>query len=409
MSGSPREDWPRVQVHPGTGLVARHGDTLLVVPVLPAAARQRVRELLDLCSHVDPAGQSRVSALRALLDLRPPGELPGFALLIRTGQSLRALVSGPVQLLLDGAAPALPAGGASGRLTEHRIEDGAWRGLAVLAEGGTAVPDDADVLPLDLGSGAVPGAGVTLHRVPAGRAQQLPAEETGPPAEAPAATGLTRTATTLRPAVRFRTVLLGECAVRAPAGRPVPERRPPLPVAGAGGGATGPATRGPEDLVEGVHCPAGHFTDPDATTCLTCGIPLPADGDRVRLPRPPLGVLVTDGGTIYTVTGDLVIGREPEQSPDVLAGRARPLPLRDSARSTSRVHARLTVDGWKVLLSDNASANGTFVSGSGAAGPWLPVAPQTSIRLVHGDRLRLGARQLFFDTWREAVRPQVFR
>jgi pSer/pThr/pTyr-binding forkhead associated (FHA) protein len=159
--------------------------------------------------------------------------------------------------------------------------------------------------------------------------------------------------------------------------------------------------------VEGVLCPRGHFTDPDRSACLTCGTTVPAEADRVRLPRPPLGILVTDGGTIYPVTGDLVIGREPEQSPDVLAGRARALPLRDTARSTSRVHARLTVQGWQVLLSDNASANGTYVSGSGAAGPWLPVPAQTPIRLAHGDRLRLGARQLLFDTWREAVVPQV--
>jgi pSer/pThr/pTyr-binding forkhead associated (FHA) protein len=129
----------------------------------------------------------------------------------------------------------------------------------------------------------------------------------------------------------------------------------------------------------------------------------------VRLARPPLGILVTDGGTVYTVTGAFVIGREADQAPDVLAGRARPLPLRDAARSTSRVHARLTVDGWRVLLSDERSANGTFVSRHGAAGPWLPVTAEAPFPLMHGDRVRLGKRQLLFDTWREAVVPQVFR
>ena len=42
VPGSPT-DWPRVQVHPGSGVVDRHGDTLLVVPVLPPAAHERVR------------------------------------------------------------------------------------------------------------------------------------------------------------------------------------------------------------------------------------------------------------------------------------------------------------------------------------------------------------------------------
>ena len=62
-----------------------------------------------------------------------------------------------------------------------------------------------------------------------------------------------------------------------------------------------------------------------------------------------------------------------------------------------------------VLLSDDRSANGTFLSRSGAAGPWLPVTPQIPVALVHGDRVRLGKRQLLFDTWRETVVPQAFR
>jgi pSer/pThr/pTyr-binding forkhead associated (FHA) protein len=127
------------------------------------------------------------------------------------------------------------------------------------------------------------------------------------------------------------------------------------------------------------------------------------------LPRPPLGILVTDGGTIYPVTGDYVIGREAERSPEVLSGRALPLPLRDGARSTSRIHARVSVSGWKVRISDNGSANGTFLSRRGAAGPWLPLTPLEPVTLVPGDRLRLGKRQLLFDSWRESVLPQVFR
>jgi hypothetical protein len=258
-------------------------------------------------------------------------------------------------------------------------------GLTITAEG-AATGDPTDELPLDLTSGAVPGAGVTLHGVP-------PAAEAG--------TGVTA----LRPAVRFRSVLLGECAVRAPG------RRAPLPIAGedAEGTAAGTASSEPEILVEGVRCPRGHFTDPGRSTCLACGTPLSPDGHRIAAPRPPLGILVTDGGTIYPVTGDFVIGRDPARAPEVLAGRARPLRLGDAERSTSRVHAHLTVDGWQVLLSDDRSANGTFLSGHGAAGPWLPVPPQTPVPLAHGDRVRLGRRQLLFETWREGIVPPVLR
>ncbi len=389
-------DWPRVQVHPGTGVVDRRGDVLLVVPVLPPSAADRVRELVRLCHRPDPAGSARLDALRALLDLRA-GELPGLALLVRTGPTLRALVRGPVRVLVDGRAPDRPAGD-SARPGEHVLADGDWHELTVAADGDAELPAVSDVLRLDLESGTVPGAGVTLLPAAAGPAQQLPGGSAGA-----AGAGVPSSATALRPAVHFRTVLLGECA--SAGGQPARgARRPPLPVAGARGeGGVDTATTGPEVLVEGVHCPQGHFTDPELAACPACGTPLPPAGQRVRLPRPPLGILVTDGGTIYPVTGDLLIGREAAQAPDVLAGRALALPLRDTARSTSRVHARLTVDGWTVLLRDNGSANGTFLSRSGAAGPWLPVTAHIPVRLVHGDRVRLGKRQLLFDTWRETA------
>lgn len=414
MSAPPSEealsrDWPMVRVHPGTGLVDRRRDILLVVPVLPASQHQRVRELLDLCHRPDPTGSARVDALRGLLDLRSSAELPGFALLVRAQHALRTFVHGPVRILVDGAALDQSSARGGGRLAEHLLEDGAWRGLTITADGGSA--DDAGVLSLDLESGAVPGAGVTLVPVASARVQRLEAGGTAsaPSATAPEATAPATSSTALRPVLQFRTVPLGECAVRAAGERPA-HRRPPLPVAGAPGQApTGPRTTGPEVVVEGVHCPEGHFTDPARSTCLTCGTPLAPDGRRVRLPRPPLGILVTDGGTIYPVAGDFVIGREAEAAPDVLAGRARPLPLRDEARSTSRVHARVTVTGWRVLLRDDRSANGTFLSRSGAAGPWLPVTAEAPVALLHGDRVRLGKRQLLFDAWRETVVPQVFR
>jgi hypothetical protein len=405
MSASPpgrplpsAEDGVRIQVHPGTGLVDRDGDTLLVVPVLRTAEHERVKDVFAVCHRSDPTGHARIHSLRALLQAHSPAELPEFALLLRSGPSLRVLVHGPVPVLVDGHEPGGFAPGGDGTLVEHDLDDGTWLEVTV-----GRTPEAHELLPLDLRSGTVPGAGVTLHRVPAGRARPEPTAAV--PSRSPTS------ATALRPAVRFRTVPLGECAARAAGGRPVPgRRRPPLPVAGApGGGASSPGTAEPEVLVEGVICPQGHFTDPDLPTCRTCGTALPPDGHRLRLPRPPLGLLVTDGGTIYAVTGDYVIGRETERAPEVVEGRARPLPLRDGARSTSRVHARLTVTGWKVLLSDNSSANGTFLSRSGAAGPWLPVTPHAPVALVHGDRVRLGQRQLLYDTWRETAVPRGHR
>ena len=82
-----------------------------------------------------------------------------------------------------------------------------------------------------------------------------------------------------------------------------------------------------------------------------------------------------------------------------------PSPLRDAARSTSRVRAHLTVQGWQVLLSDDSSANGTLVSPERGGRSWLPVTPRGPLALQHGDRVRLGERLLLFDALAGDGRP----
>jgi len=158
-------------------------------------------------------------------------------------------------------------------------------------------------------------------------------------------------------------------------------------------------------MVEGVSCRNAHFNDPEGATCATCGVPLDGNAARHLEPRPPLGVLVTDDGSVFTVNGDYVIGRDPGRAASVLTGRARPLVLQDEEHSTSRVHARLTLSGWRVMVSDGGSANGTFVSRSGPAGPWTPVPAEPGTRLYPGDRVRIGKRQLLFDCYHEPLRP----
>ena len=180
-------------------------------------------------------------------------------------------------------------------------------------------------------------------------------------------------------------------------------RRAPLPRGAAA--APSPASAGPVVLIEGVTCPSGHLNEPESATCGPCGARIDPAAPRVTQARPPLGVLVTDDGAVYTVTGDYVIGREPEQAPDVKAGRARALVLQDGEHSTSRVHARLELSGWSVLLKDSGSANGTFLSRGGAAGPWTVVPREPGTPLRPGDRVRLGKRQLLFDRYHVRATP----
>jgi len=168
MSGFPTEQqppsghgWPRVQVHAGTGVVDRRRDTLLVVPVLSASSVERVRELLEVCHRPEPSGPHRLSAARALVRRRPAADLPGFALLVRSGHSLRVLVHGAVGVLVDGHRAAAPGDDAPAELV---VEDGTWHDLTVAATGDPAASGAGRALPgLD---GAAPLAAASLRTRP---------------------------------------------------------------------------------------------------------------------------------------------------------------------------------------------------------------------------------------------------
>jgi len=167
----------------------------------------------------------------------------------------------------------------------------------------------------------------------------------------------------------------------APAPAPVPAE--PAPV-----GAVGPV------MVLGVACSQGHHNHPDAVYCSQCGTKMGVHHTTVLLngPRPPLGVLVVDDGTTYSLSEDLVIGREPTSHDDVVAGTASPMILTDDTLSLSRQHARIVLEDWSVSVQDLGSSNGTFLSRSGQAENWVRVDAGSTNPLEPGDRLRVGGR-----------------
>jgi hypothetical protein len=416
--------WGRVEVHPGSGVVDRHDDTVLVLPSVAPAQRDRALELLSVHQRgPDPTGRRRIRYAAWVLTDAEPEEVPDFALLIRVGGTLLVLIHGDVTVSVDGPDPVSLNAAGSMTWLESRVE-APYEGVTVTGPAGAAGSAAATV-PFDLREGTVPGGGATLrptpHRTGTAAAEQAPEPAPEPtvkqapeptvkqapeptPERAPARLPLeavTTSQTVLRSAAPFRSVRLGERRRQ----HPTSGRRPPLPVGTALSVTPAPPRPGEVEMVEGVSCRNAHFNDPESATCASCGVPLEGSAGRHREPRPPLGVLVTDDGSVFTVNGDYVIGRDPARAAAVLTGQARPLVLQDEEHSTSRVHARLTLSGWKVMVSDGGSANGTFVSRSGPAGPWTPVPAEPGARLYPGDRVRIGKRQLLFDCYHEPLRP----
>jgi hypothetical protein len=165
-----------------------------------------------------------------------------------------------------------------------------------------------------------------------------------------------------------------------------PADLPPPPDAQTPVDALGAAADAP--IVLGVYCKNGHFGDPNARSCVVCGVsrgrrgPAPQPG-----PRPPLGALVLDDGSALELSADCVVGREPALDPSVAAGEAQPLGIVDAA--VSRVHARIHLDGWQVFLIDLGSVNGTRIRPPGkrseqALEPNVPVPLQSGTRVLVG-------------------------
>ncbi len=183
----------------------------------------------------------------------------------------------------------------------------------------------------------------------------------------------------------------------AAAPAPTPEPAPAHAVAPAPTPAAAPAptpTQVGPVMVLGVNCSQGHHNHPDAVYCSQCGTKMGVHHTTVLTngPRPPLGVLVVDDGTTYSLNQDLVIGREPTSHEDVIAGTASPMILTDDTLSLSRRHARIVLDDWSVAVQDLNSSNGTYMSRSGQTEAWAKVESGSTTSLEPGDRLRVGGR-----------------
>jgi hypothetical protein len=190
-----------------------------------------------------------------------------------------------------------------------------------------------------------------------------------------------------------------------PSAVPPAEARGPLPVATAPPPPPSPEVAAPAhpaaDLgvqVLGVYCKNGHFNDPAARYCAVCGISMaqltlvPRPG-----PRPPLGVLVLDDGSIFSLETDYVIGRDPTKDPRVLDNSARPLRLDDPKGLISRAHLQVRLDGWQVQVVDLGSANGTGVFGPRDSA-WQPAPRMTPVTIRPGTQVGFGQRQLRYES-----------
>jgi hypothetical protein len=175
-----------------------------------------------------------------------------------------------------------------------------------------------------------------------------------------------------------------------------PPGRAPLPLASAWGIA------GPSDLPEvpGVRCELGHFNHPRASHCFRCGRPILPGSPQQSAPRPPVGVLLADDGSIWSLSRGCLIGSEPGTAPEVQSGAAQGIPLRPGPNhAMAPVHAEIQLRVWSTFLLDRGAEGGTWLQGPDSQG-WAQLGRNEQRELANGSHLSCGGRVLtYLSAW----------
>jgi hypothetical protein len=226
-----------------------------------------------------------------------------------------------------------------------------------------------------------------------------PVPQPGPPQPGPPG-GLHQAAAQpfAQDAESFESILLVNPNDGGPADLGVEQRAPLAKARDVPAGTSSYSSEAP--IIQGVYCKNGHFDDPEALFCAVCGISMNQQ-TLINRPgtRPPLGVLLLDDGSVFQLDRDYVVGREPGLDPSVASGRSRALRIADDSGIVSRVHAKVALDGWRVLVTDLGSANGTRVRQPKNGGEQV-LAPHQPFVLTTGSQVDLGGRGFRYESHR---------
>ena len=148
-------------------------------------------------------------------------------------------------------------------------------------------------------------------------------------------------------------------------------------------------------IVEGLACNQGHINRLSARYCSSCGRRLQDTLSIRKGVRPPLGTLIQDDGSTFSVDRDYVLGRSPLHDTRVADGSAEALSITDPEREISRIHAEIRLEQWDTLIIDRHSANGTYLRRGGSGG-WIRLDPSEWHRLSDGDEIAMGQRVMVF-------------
>lgn len=397
---------------PGDWLVLC-GPSSLVVIEPPGAgwsalAAELWQEVLSSSSLVDLAARLAAYGLDSM---------PSFAALFWSPDGMRSLVRGSVRLV-DPDTDRLVASGEGvqtwsevglAELTRVRIDIGSE------ARGGPErTGEEGDVLWLPLVVGAVRASSVVLD-ASAGAGPDSPqpdellavaepdladAEPDLPFAEPETTEAMTEeeldlgaTRTEPEPTVSLSDLETADTRLVA-----LPPSLPPAPAPPASASPAAPPSTADDSgpTVLAVRCPYGHANPPGSGRCIDCGVRV-TDTEPRPVAQPALATLRVTDGNQAVLDRVVLVGRAPTERGEV---PARLLMVPSPAHDISRTHLEIRPDGWRVLVKDLNSTNGTVLIGPDGASRG-PLPPGEAVPVPLGSVLELAE-----GIWVALDRPQ---
>jgi hypothetical protein len=149
-----------------------------------------------------------------------------------------------------------------------------------------------------------------------------------------------------------------------------------------------------------VRCQQGHFNHPRVVNCLRCGAPVTSGTPPVNGPRPAVGVLLADDGSIWALDRGYLLGSDPSTAAEVQSGAVQAIAMRAGPdRTMAPVQAEIRSKDWAAYLVDRGAPGGTWVQ-SPTAQVWEPLGRSEQREVSSGSHISFGGRVLtYLSAW----------